>query len=219
MVKRYIFIFTIFTYSLIATTHRDLMMMRTAVFGSIFASIYNTIKAENKDYLKLNSETLSFLYFKGKEFAPKSFLYDNQLSLNLQNKNIVDNDYFTLTSCSEFSIMKWKSFGNISFSQEKVNLSGFIYSITPLFRYHFKQLRFFQFELFFELGVGGSFMDNIIVENRNKSTQFQFNDNIGIGLQYRRYIFGYRFIHYSNLNIKKPNPSIDLHHIYFGFRF
>jgi len=212
-------IFILLTYASSATTSRDLMMMRTAVFGSIFTLVYNVIKSENIAVSNLNVENFSLLYFKGNEFAPHSFLHDDRASVSSDNHCMVENDYFQLSSSIELSVMKWTSYSNEIIDKSRANLSGMIYSITPIFRYQFKNSLSSTFKPFLELGVGGSLMDHIVVEERNKSTQFQFNDNIGIGLEYGRYIVGYRFIHYSNLNIKKPNPSIDLHHIYVGFRF
>jgi len=217
--KKYILIFIIFTYSLSATTFRDLIMMRMAVFGNIITFAYHVIESDNKDTENAILEEFSMLYFKGNEFAPHSFLKDDRLSLSGETHYVVENNYFTLTNNIEFSVMRWNSYSHEITNKSKANLSGFIYSLTPMFRYHFKKFPSSKLKPFFELGVGGSIIDNIIVEERNKSTQFQFNDNIGMGFEYGRYIFGYRFIHYSNLNIKTPNPSIDLHHIYFGFKF
>jgi len=216
ILKRYLILFLLLTYTLNATTTRDIMTMRTAVFGSIFSLIYYAINLEKDENLSKYSD-YSLLFFTAKEFAPDAFLYGNRLSLSKENSYIVENSYYKLTTTTEFSIMRWDSHKK-SFANNE-NLSGYIYSITPIFRYSLKGLESSKLHPFFELGVGASLMDNVIVESRYKSTLFQFNDNIGAGLTYSRYTLGYRFIHYSNLNIKTPNPSIDLHNLYFGFRF
>jgi uncharacterized protein (DUF1499 family) len=52
-----------------------------------------------------------------------------------------------------------------------------------------------------------------IVENRVKSTYFQFSDNIEFGLENKKYSVGIRFTHLSNLGIKKPNPSVDFYQL------
>jgi len=69
------------------------------------------------------------------------------------------------------------------------------------------------------MGIGVAMMDESIVENRDKSSLFQFTDSIGFGVMKREWSLGYRFTHISNLNIKSPNPSIDLHQIMVSYRF
>jgi len=54
---------------------------------------------------------------------------------------------------------------------------------------------------------------------RHKSTQFQFADSIGFGLEWHHFQCGYRFTHISNLDIKTPNPSLDFHQLSFGYLF
>lgn len=216
VLRRYIAIFLILISSANASTKRDLIEMRTAVFGAIFTLFYYTLNSERVDNL---DNKYSLLYLKGKEFTADTFLHDDRVTLSRENSYIVDSKNFKLTSSFELSAMRWNSQLKDITNSNNLNLSGYIYSITPMFKYYFKKLEVNNFKPFIELGVGVSFMDSTLVEKREKSTQFQFNDNIGAGFTYGKYIVGYRFIHYSNLGIKKPNPSIDLHHIYFGFKF
>jgi len=73
--------------------------------------------------------------------------------------------------------------------------------------------------LYLETGIGFAFMDSTKIEDREKSTHFQFTDSIGLGFKSKLYQVGYRFTHISNLDIATPNPSIDLHQIQISYKF
>ena len=122
--------------------------------------------------------------------------------------------YFNLTGHTEFNIYRWYSTDEVS-----LNPDGFIYSITPVFTYTFNTINILDHTPYLETGIGFAFMDSTQVENREKSTHFQFTDSIGLGFTSKSYKLGYRFTHVSNLGIEKPNPSIDLHQILISYKF
>ena len=70
-----------------------------------------------------------------------------------------------------------------------------------------------------ESGVGVHGLETTQVRNDNKSTQFQFGDQMGIGWENDQFRIGYRYLHISNANIKLPNPATDFHNIEIGYRF
>jgi lipid A 3-O-deacylase len=76
---------------------------------------------------------------------------------------------------------------------------------------------------YFEAGVGIRFLTGTeLNDSYHISTSFQFADMVGAGVAFGekgQYQVGYRFQHISNASIKRPNPGIDFHQIYFGYMF
>lgn len=61
-----------------------------------------------------------------------------------------------------------------------------------------------------EGGIGASFFSRTQFGNRNISTSFQFQDHLGVGfLLTRDTSVGLRYTHYSNADIKRPNPGLE----------
>jgi lipid A 3-O-deacylase len=76
-----------------------------------------------------------------------------------------------------------------------------------------------RFEPYVEGGIGAAFLSRTSIGGREFSTSFQFEDRLGIGLRGRRIDVHYRFMHYSNGGLKKPNNGIDFHVLGLAVRF
>jgi lipid A 3-O-deacylase len=76
-----------------------------------------------------------------------------------------------------------------------------------------------RFEPYLEGGIGAAFLSRTSIGGREFSTSFQFEDRLGIGLRGQRIDVHYRFMHYSNGGLKKPNNGIDFHVIGLAIRF
>lgn len=158
---------------------------------------------------------ISFAYGKELSDKPDRYLENYQLSFSVNwEKILIKHKYFHLTGHTEFNIYRWYSTDEVS-----LNPDGFIYSITPVFTYTFNDINILNHNPYLETGIGLAFMDSTQVENREKSTHFQFTDSIGLGFTSKSYKIGYRFTHISNLDIENPNPSIDLHQILISYKF
>jgi lipid A 3-O-deacylase len=71
-----------------------------------------------------------------------------------------------------------------------------------------------------EGGIGLSWLSDRKLGTKKLSTTFQFADHIGISYQLaKQYKVGYRIIHTSNADIRKPNPGIDIQQLYLSFLF
>ena len=205
--------------SSIEASQRDITMMRVAVFASALTDIYVFWQDENSPILKLvpDFDKLGVSYLQGKEFNEEDsrYLRNNRLALTADWKKVlIDNSYFSISGHTEFMVNRWYSTNKSSQNQE-----GYIYAITPMFTYTFKDIKVSNYNLYTEFGIGLAYMDNSMVEDREKSTQFQFADSIGVGFKSTNYQIGYRFTHISNLNIGTPNPSLDFHQIMLLYRF
>jgi hypothetical protein len=92
----------------------------------------------------------------------------------------------------------------------------YIIGLTPLFQYRYKLNGY---HLYMETGAGLLWLNDPYIENEFKSTQIQFGDIFGLGIQSQRFELGYRYLHISNAGIELPNPGTDLHNIHLGYRF
>lgn len=61
-----------------------------------------------------------------------------------------------------------------------------------------------------EAGVGVSFISNIVIEDRNLSSLFQFESRIGLGIKIGNIDCHIRYMHYSNASTVPPNAGIDI---------
>jgi hypothetical protein len=67
-------------------------------------------------------------------------------------------------------------------------------------------------ELYGEVGIGLSLLDDTEFAGKDVSTHYQFEDRLGVGYRFgeaREYSIALRYFHYSNAGFKKPNPGLD----------
>ena len=69
-------------------------------------------------------------------------------------------------------------------------------------------------------GIGLSYVSETNIGRRVKSTEFQFSDELGIGISdpSERVRLGYSYRHVSNANIDTPNNNVDFHGFTLTFR-
>lgn len=73
---------------------------------------------------------------------------------------------------------------------------------------------------YFEAGLGGALFSKTSLGERSFSTAFQFTEWVGVGLDFgERFSIGWRYAHFSNAGIKKPNDGIDIQQVVLGARF
>lgn len=64
--------------------------------------------------------------------------------------------------------------------------------------------------LFYEGGIGATLFDHTRFAGNDLSTAFQFGDHLGVGYQLDRHQrISLRLSHYSNADIKRPNPGLS----------
>lgn len=76
---------------------------------------------------------------------------------------------------------------------------------------------------FTEVGAGGSLMDRTFhTQGREFSTNFQFTEILGVGVslgEHGQHELGVRIQHFSNADIKKPNPGETFVRARYTYRF
>jgi len=75
--------------------------------------------------------------------------------------------------------------------------------------------------LYAEVGIGLNYMTEKFDNNdRFSSTQFQFGDHVGAGYQFANHIdLLLKFQHFSNAEIKEPNPAVNFVMLKLTYRF
>ncbi|MEJ2382373.1 MAG: acyloxyacyl hydrolase [Gammaproteobacteria bacterium] len=75
-------------------------------------------------------------------------------------------------------------------------------------------------QFYVEGGVGPALLSATHIDNLQFSTTFQFGSHIGAGICFgrdHRFDLEYRFMHYSNADIKKPNDGISFNVVQLGW--
>lgn len=71
-----------------------------------------------------------------------------------------------------------------------------------------------------EIGLGAAWFSRDKLGGKEFSTHFQFTEQIGLGVEFPGGWFaGWRYSHYSNANIDKPNDGLDFHQLMIGVHF
>jgi lipid A 3-O-deacylase len=77
---------------------------------------------------------------------------------------------------------------------------------SPVFVYQF----FKASVSYVKLGVGAAYLSASVIQTRNLSSRFQFEDQIGVGWQWGSHNLSLSYMHYSNAGFKHPNNGIDM---------
>lgn len=82
-------------------------------------------------------------------------------------------------------------------------------ALSPVFQYAFNPDGDNWYP-YVEGGIGITYIDEYFIDARNLSSNFQFEDRIGIGYRFDRLDLSFRYMHYSNAGLKQPNEGIDI---------
>ncbi|WP_404402874.1 acyloxyacyl hydrolase [Idiomarina seosinensis] len=87
------------------------------------------------------------------------------------------------------------------------NITAF--SVSPILSWQLTQS---SRPLFFEAGIGVTYLDNTRIGDRNLSTHWHFEDRLGLAWQYNaesKARVSLAYTHHSNADIEKPNDGLD----------
>lgn len=94
--------------------------------------------------------------------------------------------------------------------------------ITPVFRLQRHQPFASGMRPYLDFAVGAHLLCENKADNRDLSSAFQFGDYLGLGVQLGaagRVELGYRFQHFSNAGIERPNSGINFHLLHISYRY
>lgn len=120
-----------------------------------------------------------------------------------------------LTGYWDLNLGYWRGQRYRGIEGQRQNLT--VLGITPVFRLQQNTLHGF----YGEAGIGVNHLSGYYDNNdRQLSTQFQFGDHIGIGYVFRnRLDLSYRFQHFSNGSIRRPNDGVNFSIIRLSYPF
>ncbi len=104
-----------------------------------------------------------------------------------------------LSGYFEMGVSHWKKSGD--------DINGL--SFAPVAAYYFRTF-LPDVLLYLEGGIGAICIDDYHIGSRNLSTNFLFEDRIGVGLRIRSADANLRFLHYSNASVRGPNDGLDV---------
>lgn len=99
----------------------------------------------------------------------------------------------------ELSYNRWEHGG------DDVNAVAF----SPVFQYVFHAGNTTWYP-YIEAGIGVACLDDYTINDRDLSSKFQFEDRVGAGIRIKNVDISFRYMHYSNAALKKPNDGIDI---------
>lgn len=99
-------------------------------------------------------------------------------------------------------------FYDLSLNQIEYSSNVYALAFTPVFAYYFNTHN--AYHPYIYGGVGASYISRTRVEEKDFSSAFQFEDQLGFGIKTDDMNFQLGYVHYSNANIKKPNDGIDI---------
>ena len=97
------------------------------------------------------------------------------------------------------------SYNHWELNNEDINGVAF----SPVFVYYFGDEANL-IRPYIEGGIGLVYIDKYHIADRNLSTNFQFEDRIGVGTRIGFFDLNFRYMHYSNASIKSPNHGINI---------
>ena len=73
-----------------------------------------------------------------------------------------------------------------------------------------------------QIGLGGHFINDTEIGNRDLATRFQFGPQVGVGIGFGakgNYELTYQYQYLTNAGIKQPNDGLKMHLLSFGYTF
>lgn len=113
-----------------------------------------------------------------------------------------------LDLAGEFGVAYWKADGSRSPSDV------WQFNAIPMFRWWAGE------RFYIEAGIGATAFTSTRFANKSISTAFQFGNHVGLGfLVAPNQRLGIRYSHFSNANMKKPNPGLDVVQMTYSYQF
>jgi lipid A 3-O-deacylase len=115
----------------------------------------------------------------------------------LKNRGVPLSGYF------ETSLNYWRGA-----KRERSSNDIFAIAFSPVFAWSI--CRDCKYTPYLEAGIGVALLSDTIIDNRDMSSTFQFEDRVGVGVKREDFDFHIRYMHYSNAGFSKPNDGLDI---------
>lgn len=151
-------------------------------------------------------------------YGVNSNLYAVRVSLQVDSSLCLDNDIWPATGY-------WEGSANyISTKKNHGNNQSHIKGLSLAYVLHFEKKDSFcmQNMPYAEFGLGGALFDRNVIADRRLGSSGLFEIKMGAGMrfgEFKEYDLSYKFIHYSNAYLKRPNEGLNLNFIIFSYLF
>lgn len=128
---------------------------------------------------------------------------------------LIQRDSWRLKGAWQVNASLWKADGG--YADDRIYHAG----ITPFLRLE-PNTAVGGVTPYLEFGIGPQLLSETGIAQRLKSTRFQFGSNYGLGVTFgakNAFRLGYRFLHVSNADIKKPNQAVDFYNLFLEYRY
>ncbi|MBG7601534.1 MAG: acyloxyacyl hydrolase [Gammaproteobacteria bacterium] len=115
----------------------------------------------------------------------------------------LENRWVPLSGYFETSLNYWRGS-----KRERSGNDIFAIAFSPVFALHL--CRDCRYTPYVEAGIGVALLSDTIIDNRDMSSTFQFEDRLGVGIKRGDFDFHVRYMHYSNAGLSQPNDGIDI---------
>ena len=115
------------------------------------------------------------------------------------DKRWLESDFGYLSGYYEASINYWRA-------PNSDTSVGF--ALSPVFGYYLNSST--SYTPYIEASIGASIFSKTHIYKRNLSSAFLFEDRLGVGVLTNNWNIEFRYMHYSNAGIVKPNDGIDI---------
>lgn len=117
----------------------------------------------------------------------------------LENKTGYFTGYF------ELSYSHWREYNRWYHYTERTSAGA----LSPVFKYVFSTKDRTCYP-YVEGGIGVAYVDTSFFHGRDLSSNVLFEDRIGGGIRVKNVDINFRYLHYSNADLKLPNDGIDI---------
>lgn len=192
-----------------AQPKRHVPYKQAAIFGSVFTWAYALATGAPVTRCEPIGSHARVEYGVDEELTVKT------VGLYTHNCLIRQYDTWRLSHTPMLNVTHW---AGDSTSQN--SRSTFDIAAIPMIRWE-KTFGFTPYPVDFEMGVGFSYLNDVNIGSREKSTQFQFTDHFGFGVSSpdRDWRVGFAFRHLSNLGLKLPNNGANFFGASFEMKF
>ena len=154
----------------------------------------------------------------GREINRSDDLEHYQLTYNWYWRDaLIERQSWRLKGAWQVNVAVWHATGFVNKGNDTIYNIG----ITPFLRFE-PAARLGGVTPYAEFGIGPQLISETSIGIKQKSTAFQFGSNYGFGIAFGdkdEFRVGYRYLHVSNADIKKPNNALDFHNVFFEYRY
>jgi hypothetical protein len=164
------------------------------------------------------SAILSFI------FVQNSYAWTHEVSVGFGYGKELDRNYTNMGLIADYVFMNKQIDPKLHFLMDTSmawwhagttnNKNLYAFAISAGFRAYFVNPNTYNYRPFIQVAIGPSYLSSKTFGTKTQGMKFIFQDRFGggieIGHQTKAIVISLQFIHYSNADLKKPNPGFNI---------